>query len=254
MPSYCVACKAQGRKKQASFGLPGGKCIACKDHKKKNHVDVAHKKNRRCSSNHCDKRSSYGPNGKPVRCAFHQLPGDRHKDSKECKSCGLYWVMKYEECLYCRSATEKIKEKEMKVVRYLREHKNETLNNFTHDKISADNIEVCGKFRPDIVYELPKHFVIVEIDEHRHQSYPKECERARMEAIALGLGLPTTFIRFNPDEYYDSSEKKNTDWEERIKLLEQVILKEIDIIPKIFLKVKYLYYDRVKKKIKIIDN
>lgn len=53
----------------------------------------------------------------------------------------------------------------------------------------------------DIVYDCGTHFLVVEIDEHRHSSYNKSCEITRMKEICQAIGMPTIFIRYNPDSY-----------------------------------------------------
>jgi hypothetical protein len=40
----------------------------------------------------------------------------------------------------------------------------------------------------------------LEVDEDAHSGYDKECEIIRMNNICSGLGLPTLFIRYNPDK------------------------------------------------------
>jgi hypothetical protein len=60
----------------------------------------------------------------------------------------------------------------------------------------------CGRERPDAMYDLGTHIVIVECDEHQHKSYPCECEQARMINIGQTFGgLRVLFVRFNPDTY-----------------------------------------------------
>jgi hypothetical protein len=58
----------------------------------------------------------------------------------------------------------------------------------------------CSMYRPDIVIDGGTHFVVVEVDEHQHKNYTENRD-ARMLAIQKALSLPTTFVRFNPDEY-----------------------------------------------------
>ena len=62
----------------------------------------------------------------------------------------------------------------------------------------------CGRYRPDIRIDANTHFVIVEIDEHMHDGYDKNCEKIRQENITQALGLPCIFIRYNPDAHHDS--------------------------------------------------
>ena len=74
----------------------------------------------------------------------------------------------------------------------------------------------CTLNKPDRVYNLGSHIVIVEIDEHQHKSYKcilygdmkegrMKGERIRMYQIAQSFPEfpPCIFIRYNPDSYKD---------------------------------------------------
>jgi hypothetical protein len=53
--------------------------------------------------------------------------------------------------------------------------------------------------RPDFFFDARSHAVVLEVDENQHVAY--ECERKRMVDVASTVGLPTVFVRFNPDGY-----------------------------------------------------
>ena len=55
------------------------------------------------------------------------------------------------------------------------------------------------KTRPDFLWDCGTHFLVVEVDENKHTSY--ECDVPRMINISQALGLPTFFIRYNPDNF-----------------------------------------------------
>ena len=42
--------------------------------------------------------------------------------------------------------------------------------------------------------------MVLECDENAHESYNFECERIRENNICIDLGLPTVFLRYNPDK------------------------------------------------------
>lgn len=88
-------------------------------------------------------------------------------------------------------------------------------------------------------------YIIIEVDENQHESYPCECEIVRMINIQQGFGgVPVIFIRFNPDPYADNNGNLIKTYRGREKKLLQV-LKDIDnyeIIEEM-LSVIYLYYD-----------
>jgi hypothetical protein len=70
---------------------------------------------------------------------------------------------------------------------------------YTFNRISADDPSVCGKYRPDFLFQLPAHYIIIEVDEHQHADADPHCEVIRMLNIAHGCGLHVVFLRFNPD-------------------------------------------------------
>ena len=74
------------------------------------------------------------------------------------------------------------------------------------DKSIADG---CSKRRPDLLLELGSHVIIVEVDENKHDTYDCSCENKRLMEISQDLGhRPVVFIRFNPDDYMDSTGTK----------------------------------------------
>jgi hypothetical protein len=73
-------------------------------------------------------------------------------------------------------------------------------------------------YRPDIVIDGGTHFVVVEVDEHQHKNYTENRD-ARMLSIQKALSLPTTFVRFNPDEYRTGDDSREANIQEREILL-----------------------------------
>ena len=51
-------------------------------------------------------------------------------------------------------------------------------------------------------------FVVLEVDENQHRERACECEQARMLNITYALGMPTIFVRYNPDSFKDSRGRK----------------------------------------------
>ena len=51
------------------------------------------------------------------------------------------------------------------------------------------------------MFEAATHYVVVEVDEDEHKYRACECEQARMVNISQSLGMPTIFLRYNPDRY-----------------------------------------------------
>ena len=76
------------------------------------------------------------------------------------------------------------------------------MNDFIGYDKSIESIykEGCDlKTRPDFLWDCGTHFLVVEVDENKHTSY--ECDIPRMLNISQALGLPTFFIRYNPDNF-----------------------------------------------------
>ena len=60
----------------------------------------------------------------------------------------------------------------------------------------------CGRRRPDFLYDIDdeQRVVIVEVDEHAHESYDRRCELGRQAEVATSFGgRQVILIRFNPD-------------------------------------------------------
>ena len=80
---------------------------------------------------------------------------------------------------------------------YLRSEPNLARLSLANDKIVDSK---CNLKRPDIVIDCGTYFLVIEIDENQHTGYKKECEEPRMNMITQSLGMPTFWIRYNPDE------------------------------------------------------
>jgi len=106
---------------------------------------------------------------------------------------------------------------------------------------------VCSRRRPDAVIDGTYRKIVVEVDErqHQHSGYAGDCEYRRMWEIAQALGMPTTFIRYNPDAYKTAGKRRDPPLAERIEVLLRWIntLRPRETLPGAFLTVLYLYYD-----------
>ena len=170
-------CDFPGCKTHPNFGLPGSKTATkCSDHKTDVMVDVRHKK--------CD------------------FPGCKTDDmvdikNKNCMSCGFFQVVKSSNylCGYCRPQTV-VRAKKERIVKDVLEAKIPEYK-FIHNK--QINNDCCLKYRPDFLFGRGSYYLIAECDENGHETYDKDCEIIRMNNISSGLGLPTKFIRYNPD-------------------------------------------------------
>jgi len=107
----------------------------------------------------------------------------------------------------------------------------------------------CSKRRPDMLVDLGTHIIIIEVDENAHTDYACSCEHKRLMELSEDVGgRPIVFIRFNPDQYIDSTGKmikscwkingksgilqidinKKDEWKERINALNEEIQYWID--------------------------
>lgn len=178
-----------------------------------------------------------------MRCEIHHLEDDYNLAERPCKSCGLPNVLNHENvCRFCEPTTFKnyVKRKENRV-RLLLE-KNGLC--FTHaDKIVDAK---CGLERPDFVFEMATHVVILEVDENQHKSYPCECEQVRMVNVTQAYGgLHVFWIRYNPDAFKGCSTTLTDN--DREKHLLDWVKWSLEHIPSQLAEVVYLFYDGCDK-------
>ena len=113
---------------------------------------------------------------------------------------------------------------------------------------------------------LNTYSIIIECDEYQHKSYDISCELARIHKIQEALNRPIIMIRFNPDEYIDLNNKKIKScfkidkklgltiipkdqeilWKERLELLKNIIIENLDIKLEEPIKIIKLFYDEIK--------
>jgi hypothetical protein len=113
--------------------------------------------------------------------------------------------------------------------------------------ITIDN-GICGKERPDRVYDFNDKIVILECDEHQHEERQCLCEQTRMVNIGQSFGgLPVYFIRWNPDDYSpENDRKKPEEIAKRYKLVGDLvrdIKNNKHTLPQALVSAIYMYYD-----------
>ena len=180
-------------------------------------------------------------------CEVHIPAGGEYVDivQKPCSSCGLLDIIRNGFCETCDPKRRRLYEhaRETRVQEVLDAN---NIPYLSRDKM-VDN-GVCMKYRPDFLFDAGSHFVVLEVDEHQHQSYACQCEQQRMVNISNGLGLPTTFVRFNPDKYIpgDNTKPKATKAREAVLIEWLRYLLETRHSPstrEAFCDTLYLFYD-----------
>lgn len=113
-----------------------------------------------------------------------------------CISCSLFGGVSKQNnylCSYCNTdKPSRKKTKEERVKQLLLDNNLE----FIHDKMITN--VCCLKYRPDFLFDCVNYYLILECDENGHSQYEQSCEIIRMNNICIGL--PTKFIRYNPDK------------------------------------------------------
>ncbi len=106
---------------------------------------------------------------------------------------------------------------------------------------------VCGKERPDRVFDFEDKIVVLECDEHQHRDRLLECENVRMINISQSFGgIPVYFIRWNPDDYSPIDDSDPLHVSQRHLDLYNFIIgikNKIVTLPNALLSVFYMFYD-----------
>ena len=135
---------------------------------------------------------------------FNQLPVNHLRGYGGCPKCSLcpkclIFRTCGRICFCCKYVNKKksfIKEKELNVVKFLKDNLPE--NEFIHNR-SVGRDCTNGQLFPDIRFDCNNYNLIVEVDEYEHRGSDYECDKQRMYDIIAKLGIPCIFIRYNPD-------------------------------------------------------
>ena len=200
---------------RAWYGLPGHQPTHCAQHK--NDVEgMLPNPRRRCMSLRVDNRKCTGwathgsRSGHAEYCDLHAPDDFVPLTNRKCQNdaCASYDILgKKGLCAMCDPGMTKqfrlAKQRQVKQWFDLSEKHNDYV---TYDQrlphtLAARDCEGFNR-RPDFLFDCGTHMVIVAVDEHEHDRYCKADELKRMADIAQAFGLPTAFIRYNPDEFY----------------------------------------------------
>jgi hypothetical protein len=238
-------CETSDCDTHAWYGIPGHPPTSCAPHRK---AGMLKNPGARCKHRGCKQPAIYGKNLEPFRCETHKLEDDQNLVERECTSCHLPMVLNKDNvCEGCDpvSFQQAALAKQRVVMAYL---DSQHLTGTSTDRMVEGG--VCGKERPDRVYELSDRVIVLEVDEDQHKGRPCECEQTRMVNISQSFGgLPVLWIRFNPDEYKSAKNAKQKTVQQRLKLLTNVLkhLHNASTSPTAFVQVLYLYFDEWKE-------
>jgi EsV-1-7 cysteine-rich motif len=239
--------------KRATFNHPGKEAKFCGTHKEDGMVDV---KTRRCEYEGCMTVPVFNLPGKKRGrfCLKHKEPGMEDVKNKRCKTHMCDIILAGSSKDYCARCTAYMfpdqpsyfKTREMKLKEYLQAtYQDKTI---IHDK----HVE-CHRYRPDFVFDMGSHTVVIEIDENQHKSYDTSCDNKRLMSIFHGLGSrPMVMVRFNPDRY-DSVQGcfkrdgqltgNGQEWKKRTGQLKTRIDHWLDTEPDREITVEHLFFD-----------
>ena len=229
----------------------------CNRHKIDNMIDMY---NTNCHNNNCTKIAEFNTKGsvKGIYCFDHKkdkMCSISHKSYVHVKQgvktipdnrTNLDYVCRGGD-MTIRQNAEKLNKMHMVKQEIVREWLD--LHGYK-DKYKYNNsVSQLLNLRPDFLFYRNDHYVVVEIDEFQH-SNSYDNEELRMIYITFALGLPTIFLRYNPDSYTTEGTLYFPSISERLSILVKQLeyylnISRSDINDKqySYCSVVYLYYD-----------
>jgi uncharacterized OB-fold protein len=203
----------------------------------------------KCSVKNCNSVATQGTR-KPVHCDVHKSADDVDLVERKCPKCGTIDVVINGLCVnFCGLSEahlllrkyQKVKEKRVLEMIKRKFREPTEYNVRVSRECGGKNAE-----EKEIGYDFGTHLVYVEVDENRHRSYCEPGEVNRMKNIYMnGGGVPTVFIRYNPDNFVSGSNGKRQKLcqADREDLLLKWLKKYEATVPSTCLSVNYLFYD-----------
>jgi hypothetical protein len=240
--------------------------LYCFEHKLEYMINVW---KRKCDENKCKEVAIYGWRGKRKQFCFDHKVDEMINlfEENKCIECDKEYQYLFEKRKYCmkhcpdKSYTNILKrkcmfceeydsyfvceeckmnknKKEWAVVRHIKKSIDTPFKHDTNELVSE-----CSRRRPDVMFELLKHVVIVEIDENQHKAYTCECARTNEIVNSIG-GRSVIFIRYNPDKTYHNGKNKKYKMMDKLEILIKTIKEELAREhDKFCVKMIQLYYD-----------
>lgn len=225
----------------AIYGKPGFPKSHCYKHRI---TGMIRRSNCKCML--CKEPAIYGSNWIAKHCELHKIANEINLIESPCSNCGLINILDNNNlCEFCNPElfTRAYLAKQNALMNYLDAR---NLKGNTTDKTIENGI--CGKERPDRVYDFGDKIIILECDENQHYQRDCSCEQIRMVNIGQSYGgIPVYFIRWNPDNYSTQNDKKRPEIiTKRYKILGDLI-NSIQIrktlLPNALVSALYMYYD-----------
>jgi hypothetical protein len=237
---FCEECHRAKIQTHASYGFPGRNPHSCSKHKTDGMIVDPKSK---CRENNCKNHAVHGFL-KPTHCHIHKDKDMINFVERVCNSCGL--LEKTDDdgiCSYCNPALcRKMCLRKQRVVKQCIDNAAHIPQYETYDTILDHG--VCGKERPDFVWDCASHKVILEVDENQHKSYPAQCEIKRMWNITQGIGMPVLWIRYNPDSYVGQPAwLKHSDRTQILLTILKCAFQDTPQTEDDTCRVKYIFYD-----------
>jgi hypothetical protein len=232
------------------YGFPGFSPTRCAEHKQIGQM-VCPKSI--CKTRNCKEIAVYALTSKrAVHCERHMENGEINIIEKRCNKCTLTQIVNEEGlCTHCdpnhfngfRLA------KQLLVKKHIDEDGD---YKYIYDK-AVNYVECKDRERPDFFFEAYNGCcqIILEVDEDMHNRRPEECERTRMINISQANGMPTFFIRYNPDPYKVKGNKKELSHKTRMVVLDKVLKEALSLNPENLVGyccVTYLYFNDFDKR------
>jgi hypothetical protein len=210
-------CQYNKCKNNALYGLLNKRPQYCINHKSNNMINLILEN--KCNILNCENEFNYIIDN--IKYCSNDCPDPKYESAikRLCRYCDIREETKHI-CNDCKKVQNK---KEWSIVRYLRK-----VINTPFEWNSSKMLQGCSKKRPDIYFELNTHCIIVEIDEHQHNTYEDSCECARINEIVNGIGGKSIIIiRYNPDIIKNNSNQINVKQSERIDCLVKIMKEEL---------------------------
>lgn len=248
-------CGHEGCFKRSNFNFPDKPPRFCGTHKEQGMIDV---KTPRCRAEGCMTVPVFNIPGQTlgIFCNAHKTDGMVDVKNKRCKTpiCDIILAGGSKEyCARCSSylfpnQPSRFKTRELKLKEYL-------LSVYSDKTIVHDKRVECHRYRPDFVFDMGSHVIVIELDENQHKRYDTSCDNKRLMSIFHGLASrPMVILRFNPDRY-DSVQgcfKKDgqligagKEWKKRTEFLKERINFWLSNSPAREISIEHLFFDTI---------